>query len=211
LNTTGSIRNCGRWAARLGCVAVAAALTVGLGGCADQKKLTALENQVKDLQATNEQLASANRELQAQAALGAQRMPVDSGVTTRGPSGGSGGQDVVVTLSSDVLFDSGSANLKPTAKTELNKVASDLNGRYSGHRVRVQGFTDADPIRKSKFGSNEALSEARARSVEQYLASKGVDPSRMSSVGMGVSTNKGSKAANRRVEVVVIGSGRDAY
>jgi len=110
----------------------------------------------------------------------------------------------------DALFDPGKATLKESAKSSLNKVAAALKKEYNGKPIKVQGHTDSDPIRHSKWSSNQELSQARADAVRQYLVSKGVDTSRVSSEGFGDSkpkdagTNATAKAKNRRVEIVVL-------
>lgn len=200
-NFSNRARNMIRAASLLGAAAV---LTLGVGGCADAKQFKQLKAEVGDLRTQNQQLDQSNRQLQEQVAmLQTTRASEPAGGTTMSRGAGN---DVVITVAGDVLFASGQATLKPTAKTELNSVASKLNGEYSGHRVRIEGYTDSDPIRKSKWGSNEALSEARAQAVQEYLASKGVDSMRISSVGMGAAKPKGSKADSRRVEIVVVGN-----
>ncbi len=110
-------------------------------------------------------------------------------------------------VAGDVLFDSGSATLKPTARKTLSQVATALKGEYGGKPVRVEGYTDSDPIRKSKnkYPTNEALSLARATSVEQYLQQQGVEQSRLTAKGMGATKPRGGpKSGDRRVEIVVV-------
>ena len=110
-------------------------------------------------------------------------------------------------VAGDVLFDSGSATLKPTARKTLSQVASTLNGEFAGKKVRVEGHTDSDPIRKSKnkFPTNEALSLARAQAVTQYLEQQGVESGRLDAKGMGATKPRGGpKSADRRVEIVVV-------
>lgn len=124
----------------------------------------------------------------------------------RSPRGGSGGPTVAeFDVGGDVLFDSGQAVIKSTAKPQLDRIASTIKSKYSGYNVRVEGHTDSDPIRKSKWGSNEALSEARAEAVRKYLISKGISSSSIDAVGMGSSKPKSSKKESRRVEIKVIG------
>lgn len=113
-----------------------------------------------------------------------------------------GGSNETFTVSGDVLFDSGQTTLKSAAKKELDKIASKIKSNHAGATVRVEGYTDTDPIRKSKWGTNEALSKARADSVAAYLSQKGVG--NVSAVGMGSANPKATKAASRRVEIVVI-------
>lgn len=106
----------------------------------------------------------------------------------------------------DALFDSGQATLKETAKASLNKVADALKTQFNGKTVKVQGHTDIDPIRKSKWKDNQELSQARASAVRDYLVSKGVDAGVVSAEGFGATKPKdpGNKSVNRRVEIVVL-------
>lgn len=115
------------------------------------------------------------------------------------------GSDIVVDVAGDVLFASGSVVLRNDAKRTLDSIAQVINSRYSGNEVRVAGHTDSDPIKKSQWKSNERLSAERALSVQEYLASKGVAKNRMYIAGYGSAKSKGTKAASRRVEIVILG------
>ncbi len=197
------------WARRTAALGAAAAIAIGLGGCQD-KKIKAMEEELSQQRQQNDQLSQQNRLLSEQVASlqtkgGTMAVPGDDGMG--GSTRSNRGSDVVISVAGDVLFDSGKTTVKQGAKATLNKIARDLNGKYSGNSVRIEGHTDSDPIRKSKWGSNEALSQARAEAVEQYLASQGVDSGRMSTVGKGSSSPKATKASSRRVEIVVLGGG----
>jgi flagellar motor protein MotB len=113
---------------------------------------------------------------------------------------------VTVRVPGDVLFDPGQATIRSGAKTTLDKVAAALKSQYPGKQIRVEGHTDADPIRVSKWKSNQELSEARAAAVKQYLASKGVEASSLTTHGFGADKpkSKTDKSLNRRVEIVVV-------
>ena len=112
---------------------------------------------------------------------------------------------VTLNLSSDIFFDPGAATIKPAARASLDKVAAALKKEYAGKDVRVEGHTDSDPIKRSKWKSNQELSEARAASVRDYLVKKGVDGNSISTLGHGADMPRGQdKARNRRVEVVVL-------
>jgi len=132
--------------------------------------------------------------------------PTDSGWATDTGSR-SGGvpqtRETVIPISGDILFDSGQATLKASARKDLDRVVSQIR-QHSGSTVRIEGHTDTDPIRKSKWGSNEALSKARADAVRDYLVSKGIPRNSVSTVGMGAAAPKANKAASRRVEVVIV-------
>jgi outer membrane protein OmpA-like peptidoglycan-associated protein len=106
----------------------------------------------------------------------------------------------------DVLFDTGSSNLKPTARERLAKVAGILIA-YPDIRIEVDGYTDStgSPL------LNERLSQERAASVQAYLSQQGVSASSISVHGFGeanpIASNDSAsgRQQNRRVEVVVSG------
>jgi len=106
----------------------------------------------------------------------------------------------------DVLFDTGSANLKPTARERLAKVSGILIA-YPDIRVEVDGYTDSTG--SALF--NEQLSQHRADSVRSYMDQQGVPPSSISTRGLGqsnpIASNETStgRQQNRRVELVVSG------
>jgi outer membrane protein OmpA-like peptidoglycan-associated protein len=126
---------------------------------------------------------------------------IEGAETTADPVQGT----VTVNIQGDVLFDAGKADLRASSKKTLDQVAAALTGQYKGKPVRVEGHTDSDPIRVSKWKSNQELSEARAKAVRDYLASKGVSASRLTTTGFGAEKPKGQvKSKNRRVEIVVV-------
>jgi outer membrane protein OmpA-like peptidoglycan-associated protein len=106
----------------------------------------------------------------------------------------------------DVLFDTGSASLKTTARERLAKVAGILVA-HPDIKVEVDGYTDStgDPM------FNERLSQERAASVQSYLTQQSVPASSISMHGFGeanpIASNDtpGGRQQNRRVELVVTG------
>jgi chemotaxis protein MotB len=115
--------------------------------------------------------------------------------------------EMTVRVPGDVLFDSGVATLKQSARGTLDKIADALKGDYSGKALRVEGHTDADPLvrTKAQWQDNRNLSLARALAVTRYLESKGVDGKRIATAGFGEFQPRGNdKSKNRRVEIVVI-------
>ena len=114
--------------------------------------------------------------------------------------------DTVVQLPSDVFFDSGQATLKQTSKASLDKVVTALkSSKYASKKIRVDGHTDSTPIRVSKWQSNQELSEARAASVKEYLVSKGIPASRITTKGWGDTKPRSTDLSkNRRVEIVLL-------
>jgi len=117
---------------------------------------------------------------------------------------------LVITFIAEVLFDSGKARLKTDSFPILDKVASILKAEVPDNNIGIEGHTDDQPIRFSKWKSNWELSAHRALSVLHYLEEKGIDPERLAAVGYGqfrpVSTNDTAegKQLNRRVEVVIL-------
>lgn len=190
------------------------ALGLSLGGCNKQLKEdnAALMTQNSALIAENNQL-KANQDAMTSRIQSLESNAMQANAQPQAPMYEPGvGNDrtypkarsETIVIAGDVLFDSGQATLKSTAKKELDSVASRLKSRHSGADIRVEGYTDSDPIKKSKWGSNEALSEARADAVRKYLVSKGVSSGRITAVGMGASKPKGTKKDSRRVEIVVV-------
>jgi len=116
------------------------------------------------------------------------------------------GGDLVVEVAGDVLFDSGSTILKSTSRKTLDRVARIILDKYAGNQVRVEGYTDSDPIRKQKdkYDSNEALSAARALAVEKYLVSRGLSSDMVYAAAFGPASPKSTKKASRRVEIVIL-------
>ncbi|GAB4550969.1 MAG: hypothetical protein Tsb0013_12880 [Phycisphaerales bacterium] len=202
-----------------------------LGGCANdgrdlEAELSAYERENAELRSREQQLQDALSEAERRAQeradelaranaendqLRAQATARPAAQADTGFEGISGtttsrrGSDIVVDVAGDVLFASGSTTLRNEAKASLDRIARVLNQQYSGNEIRIAGHTDNDPIRKSKWGTNERLSAERAHVVEQYLASKGVDKGRMHIAGYGPDKPRGSKAESRRVEIIVLG------
>ncbi len=216
-----------RWARRAVIAGVAAGGSMGLVGCSSdlQQRADLLEQENMDLRAANDQLSTALRDAETRADAAsrdasalrgeAERLRSASNRPTGGSTGFEGltgvttsmrGGELVVDVAGDVLFDSGKATLKSSAKQTLDRIAEVLNSSYSGRGVRIAGHTDTDPIKKSGWKSNERLSAERALAVEEYLASRGVSQNRMYAAAYGPSQPKGSKKDSRRVEIVIIAS-----
>ena len=92
---------------------------------------------------------------------------------------------------SEILFDSGSATLKPEGQAEVDKLAGaliDLEKQIPAEIawvLRIDGHTDVRPIASSQFPSNWELSAARAISVVQHLIARGVPARRLVAAGFG--------------------------
>ncbi len=94
-------------------------------------------------------------------------------------------------LQAEVLFPAGSADLGPSGRAELGKLAGmllDVADRIPpkiNWVMRVDGHTDNRPIRTPRFPSNWELSTARAVSVVKFLVDNGVPPTRLAATGFG--------------------------
>jgi outer membrane protein OmpA-like peptidoglycan-associated protein len=141
--------------------------------------------------AAQEQVAAAHDEAEQ---ARAQLLALNARETERG---------MVLSLGSNVLFDTGSDVLKPGADQEINRVAQFLQGQ-SSIKLRIEGHTDST----GSSSYNEALSQRRADAVYQALVSRGVDPARLQAVGRGMqlplATNDtaAGRQQNRRVELI---------
>jgi chemotaxis protein MotB len=114
---------------------------------------------------------------------------------------------------SEVLFDTGSAAMRPEGKVELDKLAAaiaELEKQIPPEIawvLRIDGHTDVRPISSPQFPSNWELSSARAISVVQYLISKGISPQRLVAAGFGEfqpldnGTTEEVYRRNRRIEL----------
>ncbi|NNE09014.1 MAG: OmpA family protein [Gemmatimonadetes bacterium] len=116
-------------------------------------------------------------------------------------------EGIVVTMDSGILFDVNKSDLRPAAKSELDKLSTVLLEKDKTN-ILVVGHTDSD-------GSDEynlKLSEQRASSVRSYLVAKGVTVDRMTMQGKGemdpVAPNDSpeGKQLNRRVEMIFTAS-----
>lgn len=111
---------------------------------------------------------------------------------------------IYVSLSQNLLFPSGSANINTNGKQAIQRLAQILNGNPE-IEINVEGHTDTDgnPI------SNWDLSVQRATAVVKELTNSGVVPNRIIASGRGQykpvapnSTNRG-KAENRRTDIIL--------
>ena len=104
---------------------------------------------------------------------------------------------MVLRLPNDVLFDSGSAELKPAGKKTLGYIASVL-ATVPGRRFQVAGHTDTQTIQTSRFPSNWELSTARAVQVVHFLVvDGGSKPTLLSAAGYGEFDPVAPKARSR--------------
>lgn len=107
-------------------------------------------------------------------------------------------------IPSDISFDTGRADIKPNFRPVLDRFAQTLNANPNT-AVRIIGHTDST----GSDAINDPLSVNRAANTRQYLADRGVAPSRVAIEGRGsrepVADNAttAGRAQNRRVEIYV--------
>jgi outer membrane protein OmpA-like peptidoglycan-associated protein len=108
-------------------------------------------------------------------------------------------------LLNHIAFETASSNLKPESFADIDRVV-DLLRAAPSLKIQIDGYTDSS----GKDAYNLSLSDSRAKSVTDYIVSKGIDKGRVQYRGYGeanpVSSNLTSdgRAKNRRVEFVVL-------
>lgn len=118
----------------------------------------------------------------------------------------------VITLDGQVLFVTGKAELLPIARDRLNQVAKSLKDLDDDKLVSIEGYTDS----RGADDMNMKLSQDRATTVRDYLASQGVKGEKLRAVGRGEASPVASnetpegRANNRRVEIVIQSSAQAA-
>ena len=115
-----------------------------------------------------------------------------------------------ITFGSEVLFESGSPDLKPSGQVLIGLLAASIasQGVQTLEEVQVAGHTDNVPTGQAGY-SNWELSADRATNVVRSLESAGIDPQavRLSATGYGEFTSIASndsdanRARNRRIEM----------
>jgi outer membrane protein OmpA-like peptidoglycan-associated protein len=106
----------------------------------------------------------------------------------------------------NILFETNSVQLQSISLVELNTLLQLLKDNPE-LKVKIVGHTD----NVGKPADNLKLSEARAKSVVDYLAGKGITIDRLTFKGMGdtkpIADNKTEegRGLNRRTEFVVVG------
>jgi OOP family OmpA-OmpF porin len=104
-----------------------------------------------------------------------------------------------------ILFNTNKSSFQKQTYPVLEAITAILK-EYPSAKFSIEGHTDGD----GSAAFNQALSETRAAAVTGYLVEKGVNASRLSTVGFGESKPVGSnksqagKAKNRRVEVKLV-------
>jgi chemotaxis protein MotB len=113
---------------------------------------------------------------------------------------------IEIEINSSVLFGSGNAQISESAKPLLRILARVL-GKFP-HEIKVEGFTDNQPISNRFYPSNWELSAARAASVVRLFEGNGIAAERLSAVGYGstrpIASNDTEWGRNKNRRVVLI-------
>jgi flagellar motor protein MotB len=115
------------------------------------------------------------------------------------------------TVSTDLLFDSGKASLKPAGRARLQEIVNEIRANYPPDQwdVLVLGHTDRQPIKASKWADNLELSVNRGATVFREIQRLGIEPIRMLAAGQGeynpvVNSANANAPQNRRVEIIML-------
>ncbi|MGH1537929.1 MAG: peptidoglycan -binding protein [Gammaproteobacteria bacterium] len=116
-------------------------------------------------------------------------------------------------LQSELLFESGSAELGEKGKSQVKKLSQILNSVAENIPtdiewiVRIDGHTDRRPISNEEYPSNWELSTARALAIVRYMVAQEVPAKRLAATGFGefhpLDDEKTNEAytKNRRIEI----------
>ena len=111
-------------------------------------------------------------------------------------------------IPNEISFDTNSAMVKPQMRSVLDPFAASLRDDMNT-RIDIVGHTDST----GSDAINNPLSVERAQSVRDYLASRGVSPSRIRTEGKGSyqpiadNNSEAGRAKNRRVEIYLAEQG----
>ncbi|MFC4557773.1 flagellar motor protein MotB [Virgibacillus kekensis] len=120
------------------------------------------------------------------------------------------GEGLYITITNDISFESGSAEVKGKGK-DIAKDVSNFLYTDPPHEIVISGHTDDIPIHDSVYKSNWELSVMRAVNFMRIvLQNDKLEPKRFSAKGFGEhnplvpNTSKENRAKNRRVEVLIL-------
>ncbi|MCK7593507.1 peptidoglycan -binding protein [Pseudomarimonas salicorniae] len=114
---------------------------------------------------------------------------------------------------SELLFPSGSDELGPEGRRQLDRIAQTLREVTAeipssiDWVLRIDGHTDRRPINTPRFPSNWELSSARAIAIVKHLVTAGIPPKHLAANGFGQfqpldpGDSEAALARNRRIEI----------
>jgi chemotaxis protein MotB len=128
-------------------------------------------------------------------------------------------EGVLLRFNDEILFDSGKAVLKPTAKAMLKQIGQILKQHSAS--VKVEGHTDNVPIKNGLYADNWELSVARAISVLKFYTHEVPENERLKAENFEVSgygefhpvapnNSQENRRKNRRIEILIKGNTNSA-
>jgi chemotaxis protein MotB len=127
------------------------------------------------------------------------------------------GQELVLDMADDILFDTGQAEVSERGQTILQQIAHSL-AELREYAIQVAGHTDSTRVvnlkTQERFATNWELSSARATNVVRFLQERGKIPGqRLVAAGFGEFRPASSNATddgrrkNRRIEILLLPRG----
>lgn len=118
-------------------------------------------------------------------------------------------EGIIISLSDTLVFEPGSADLRPEALEVLAEVAEIL--AMTEYKIRIEGNTDNIPTNNPLYPDNWELSVARAVAIVRILVDEhGLDPARLTAAGNAEfnpvvpNSSRENRAMNRRADIVII-------
>ena len=118
------------------------------------------------------------------------------------------GTRIILRMDSVILFDTGKADIKPSAKPVIEKIGDIL--KTLDTEIQVQGHADDRPINTPEFPSNWELSTKRATNVVKFLIDEcGVDPKNLTATGnaefrpVAPNDSEYNRQKNRRIDIAI--------
>jgi OOP family OmpA-OmpF porin len=114
--------------------------------------------------------------------------------------------DKKITISEEIQFDQNKATIKPESNSLLDEIAKIMKDNEKIKKVSVEGHTSSE----GDATANMKLSNDRAAAVLKALTDRGIDKSRLTSKGFGITKPVGDnkteegKIKNRRVEFTIL-------
>ena len=146
--------------------------------------------------------------------LRAEKARIERRLRALAPGGAIEVEEGKVILQGEVLFDSGSDQLRPEGDAFIGRLAPTLVALLEAERnqmVLVGGHTDDRPLRgDGRFASNWELSTARALAVTRVLTAAGLPATRVVAAGFGAEhprfpdADDAARRKNRRIEVLLV-------
>ena len=118
-------------------------------------------------------------------------------------------EGIIISLSDRLVFEPGSAELRPEALEVLEKVANIIQN--VDNSVRVEGNTDDVPTNSPLYPTNWELSVARAVTIVHFMTEEGgIAPDRLKAAGNAEfnpvvpNDSRANRVLNRRADIVII-------